>query len=135
MPSWRALAVEQVIIRLIRLLDGDDAEGVGAAFGPDGLWHHGGRVRTGRAEVIDEMCCRPDGRRVIHLISNFLVEEIRDGSARTAFDVLAFAAAERPGRAPVELALPIAIDDYEARLDQIEGRWLVSELRSERLVA
>lgn len=40
--------IEQAIISLFRRLDDADAEGVAAAFASDGVWHHGGRILTGR---------------------------------------------------------------------------------------
>lgn len=129
------ISLEQTVLSLFLAIDENDARSVAARFTNDGVWHRRLCERVGRAAIMDEMHSRPAGRRIQHLVSNFIVMPSCGQCAEVAFKTLAFADDHPSEGKPSAMSPPIALDAYRATLVERDGSWLITSLKGDRLFA
>lgn len=129
------LAIEQHLISLFRAIDSNDAVGVASCFSENGVWDRPSGMKQGHGQIAAEVLQRPQDRRIEHLITNLFWINPEGDNARVLFKSLAFAETEENPDQPLGMSLPLALDQYEAKLVRSGKGWSITRLQSVRRFA
>jgi hypothetical protein len=125
------LGAQNLIHQFFRSWDERDAQTVGAMMAPEGIWHRGGKVRTGAQGIREAMDERKPNTTTAHIVNNLIVRPA-DGAAdlEVSCYLTTYNEPKPQDESVTPLTLPRSLVLYVYKLVRLDGRWRVLEINS-----
>jgi ketosteroid isomerase-like protein len=124
--------IETRVLDFFMALDTGDFETLIGCMAPDGVWHRQGKVLHGHGMIRDAMSERGSDLRTAHLVANFQVVSAAGDSAQARFYLIAYRF-DGPVTEiePSPMDLPFSIALCQCRCKQVDGDWMIAEMKSQ----
>jgi len=111
------IACQQTVVRLYYALDRSDYTAASMCFTPNGSWERGGVPLRGQQQILDSLRGRPATLFARHYVSNFVILEHRETTAKAAFSLTVYRSDKgEPPTLPVAGTTPAMLADVVCEL-------------------
>jgi SnoaL-like protein len=122
-------ATSSILSRLFHSLDRSEYGVLVECFAASGTWERQGKILRGRAEILDSLAARATTLHTIHLVQNFLIDEVSDHEAAIRFYLTVYRhdSASPP---PYPVPSPTAVGLCKAAFQRDGITWQIQELQT-----
>lgn len=124
------LAAQNLVHQFFRSWDERDVPTVAALMAPEGIWHRGGKPRTGAKGIQEAMDERKPNTTTAHIVNNLSVRPLADAGLEVSCYLTTYNEPTPQDGSVTPLTLPRSLVLYVYKLARLEGQWRVLEIRS-----